>query len=95
MRGREGDDAFGIEPNWAAVRRQCGREEEEVSHLPDARLPNSLVAVLAVGISLSLSLSVPLSDATLSAKKAVRVGFADHKRNSGKTYGTGMTEKPF
>ena len=69
------------------------KKKKSVTYPTDAtRLPNSLVAVLAVGISLSLSLSVPPSP-TLSAKKAVRVGFADHKRNSGKTYGTGMTEK--
>lgn len=38
------------------------KKKKSVTYPTDARLPNSLVAVLAVGISLSLSLSVPLSD---------------------------------
>ena len=51
---RSGDDAFGIEPNWAAT-----GAEVEVS--PPLSLPNSLVAVLAVGISPCLALSLSRS----------------------------------
>ena len=48
-----GDDAFGIEPNWAAAAGTVGGGGE-------VSPPNSLVAVLAVGISPCLSRSPTL-----------------------------------